>query len=427
MNIDLIDSLLCDCLGQASDSDLIAKLNSLSLKEWEVLWKHARNQHVPSLLFSRVKALQPTQPFPERILKEMRSVAINEAAIRIQQRYSISKLLEAFRSNGIPVIVLKGAYLGEVIYRDFSLRSMVDIDLLVLKVDLDPTIEMLRDLGYSMKYVGMDPWNGSDNMELPPFVKPDSLTVDIHWTLERPTTPYNIDVADLWNRAKETTVAGEKVKVLAPEDLFLHLCLHNAFHHQFAMGLRNLCDIREFLVYFNNALDWQQVLEQAQKWNVVRCIYLNLYLAQELLGANIPSNILEQTKPTDFDPKIEETILERLFNPKIHSEFMLPPLARVWRSNRIKDILAVLIKYGFPTPDTMAGIYSIELNTLRIYFYYPVRWMYLVRRWGPFIWRLTFHEKKAVALFAIMKKDVAKNDSITDWLASSNQIVRESK
>jgi hypothetical protein len=53
-----------------------------------------------------------------------------------------------FRAAGIDVIVLKGAFLAELVYRNIGLRAIGDIDLLVKKEDLGKVKRVLIQLGY---------------------------------------------------------------------------------------------------------------------------------------------------------------------------------------------------------------------------------------------------------------------------------------
>jgi len=48
----------------------------------------------------------------------------------------LRKVLQVFCQEKVPVIVLKGALLAELVYQHIGLRTMDDVDLLVSKQDL---------------------------------------------------------------------------------------------------------------------------------------------------------------------------------------------------------------------------------------------------------------------------------------------------
>jgi hypothetical protein len=322
--------------------------------------------------------------------------------------------LSAFRKHSIEVIVLKGAYLREAVYQGLTMRSIGDLDLMVHKPDLSPAMSLLREIGYSTRTTPFAELVASNN-ELQPFYKSGASAVDVHWTLELPGSPFAIDPEGLWQRACEAVVSGVSIKALAPEDLLLHLCLHSSYRHNLIMGLRNLCDIREVLLRFNDTLDWPITLERARQWKAERCLFLGLYLMHKLLGAAVPEGILDQLRPQDFSPEIEASILQRLFVEKKDGagESVPPDLARTWGRRGPRNILAVLVKAAFPPPAEMARFYAIELSRPQIYLYYPRRLVHLLRRWSPFIGRLAMGGKKAVTSFNNIQEDTDHSDWLT--------------
>ena len=58
------------------------------------------------------------------------------------------EIVREFKKRSIDFLVLKGLYLAFTIYPDEGFRPMVDVDLLVRRVDLDRIDEVLAELGY---------------------------------------------------------------------------------------------------------------------------------------------------------------------------------------------------------------------------------------------------------------------------------------
>ena len=56
--------------------------------------------------------------------------------------------MAALTREGLPVVVLKGAALAELVYQHIGLRTMADVDLLVEKKNLDKAGSILERLGY---------------------------------------------------------------------------------------------------------------------------------------------------------------------------------------------------------------------------------------------------------------------------------------
>ena len=378
-----------------------------------MLWDRAIHQNVPVLLYWRLKSLQP-KPIPAHIEEKMKSMAIAKARVSLMQQYYLGKLLLAFQSHAIPMILLKGSYLREIVYQDISLRNIADVDILVQTADLERTLELLHDLGYSAQSAPLKVLLTSKDPL--PYRSYTTVNVDIHWTIDQRRGVNRINETGLWQRAGEATVAKVKIKSLATEDLLLHLCLHNSSRHSFVMMLRSICDIQQVLIHFAPELDWQRVLERAREWNASRSLYLNLYLAQELLGAEIPQEVLEQIKPPDFSPEIEQTVLDRIFVEKSRPKDLTTPFARGTRSLSLGSAIHTFKEYVFPAPDKLARMFFVNPSKPKIYFFYPLRWADLIHRWGKTIWQLSFREKKTVASLKEAHEEIAEKDWLEQWL-----------
>lgn len=214
-------------------------------------------------------------------------------------------LLECLAERGIPVIALKGTYLARAVYPRPGLRPMGDMDLLFRTADLAATQAVLRRLGYMQgeHLVRAFAANRSGAHHLVPFVRPGATTIEVHFRLELPSAPFDIDLDGLWARARPWPLAGRPLLALAAEDLLLHLCLHTAYHHRFRIGLKALIDIARVVEI--ETLDWDVCIGQAREWQAAVPTFLCLSLAQRLVQAPIPGPVLAALAP----PRSAETAL----------------------------------------------------------------------------------------------------------------------
>ncbi len=242
MNRTATHDLLLYCLREKPDA---SRLEQLTPADWHDLMQQARSHAVLYLLYHRLKTRNLDRHIPADIHQAVRTEYF-ELAWRNNSLYNdLSKILKTLQQENIPVILLKGAHLAQVVYGNIALRPMGDIDLLVRKNDLPKAKELLLGLGYS-------PFKEIDiatacvgSQHLPPMVKQDAPPVELHWTIENPTRPFTIDIDGLWQRTQPSSVANFDTLTLSPEDLLLHLCLHTSAHHLYSNGLRAFCDIRE--------------------------------------------------------------------------------------------------------------------------------------------------------------------------------------
>jgi hypothetical protein len=320
--------------------------------------------------------------------------AQRKSALQAMHSYQVlSKLLRRLHEKGIAVIVLKGVYLAEAVYEQVGLRSMRDADLLVKKEDLSRVEQEMLTLGYA-------PENSNrivtqENHEFGYRPPAGGIKVEIHWTIFDERFPFHINMDDLWNRTHPITLAQAPAFVLSPEDLILHLCLHTVVHAYelrvaYEMRLRMLCDLGEVVRRFGAALDWQEIGTRARQWGAVRAVYVVLRLARELLEVPVPADWLASLRLQDFsehhfDLAREQILVERNDVKALQGSVYLPKLLE---SNGLGNKVEMIRNRLLPARELMALKYPAPAHSWRIYLYYPVRWVELLRHYGLSAWHL---------------------------------------
>lgn len=151
--------------------------------------------------------------------------------------------------NG-PVIVLKGALLGEELYGDRLFRPTTDIDLLLSADALVPAIRRMEELGYERLHPKPRPWATNQFALKSPLGLP---IVELHWRLALPAVP-SPAFEDLMDRARPREWAGHEVRVLCPSDLLVHLVLH---FQQHGGHLKGVLDIAAWIDRFGHGPAWR--------------------------------------------------------------------------------------------------------------------------------------------------------------------------
>ncbi len=345
-----------------------------------------------------------------------------QSAIRNTGLYrELGQVLAALRDAAVPAIVLKGAHLGEIVYDNIALRPMVDVDILVQKADLLRAGEKLLELGYTCRQAWRDVADAAHH-HLPPFIKPNATPIEIHWRLMsqigssgRMEHPFQIDIAGLWERAQPATIAGIQTRALSPQDLLLHLCVHTSHHHKFRVGLRAFCDIAATIQHYETEIAWKQVQMRARRWGAQNCVYLTLYLAQELLEAAVPDEILDNLKADDLPPHFIAWSREQIFLNHREQQNNLPDihiLSRVQESDRLGDKILILLKTVFCSPKVIARIYPVAADSKWVYAYYPVRIKDLMFKYGRVVWRMW----RGDARVAAVAERENRTNALVDWL-----------
>jgi hypothetical protein len=336
----------------------------------------------------------------------------------------LARVLEAFHAEDIPVIVLKGAYLAHAVYGNAALRPMQDLDLLVKKSDLPRAEEMLLRMGYGIYGDRAEYEENHFHFQYAPSGDSENIPVEIHWHITY-TAPFRVDTEGLWARARPATIAGVETLTLSPEDLLLHVCVHNAHGHVFEEGLRPHYDTSAILQYYGEEMDWEQVQRRADRWGIDRCAYLTLRFARDLLGAAVPEQVLAALEPGDLDAEMVAWAEERIFAQATRPEF--DNWGRLEAAERLRDKIGVFLRACFPPAPHLAKRYAVSPRSARVYFYYPVYLKHLLQVHGPRAWRLLRGDREMKGWvgrqgqkFAQQARGEAKKEALEAWLAAGS-------
>jgi hypothetical protein len=331
------------------------------------------------LLFKRLKQSDAWACVPADVWERVRRAYIASAVKNMLLYRELRTVLRCLRDSGIPVIVLKGAFLAEAVYGDVALRPMGDVDLMVPRAELPRAHAVLLDMGRGHPLFEDIESCCKRRAHLPPVVIRD-LTVEIHWTIASPTGPVRTDTAGLWHRARPATIAGVEVLALSPEDLLLHLCLHVCCQHRLDAGLRSLYDIAETIHRFRNSLDWARVAERAREWGAARYVGLTLRLAGSMLGTAVPADVFERLVPGGIDQRILEAARESVLAQTGYGQWA--PFFDLVGAKSLSDKAKLSWERVFLSRDEMAATYPASRDSRHLYFYYTLRLGHVIRSFG---------------------------------------------
>jgi hypothetical protein len=405
-------SLLLYCLGIPRNAWASQPGPALTDADVRELLRQAADNGISALLYQRLMTLAPALALPTGALEHLRDVAVCSAAQSLQITRELAEILTLFRRQDIPVIVLKGAHLGHVVYRNMALRTMGDLDLMVRRHHLAEAERLLGGLGYVPQYDPLLQVDYTRHQHTRPLGKPGASRIDVHWSIARPTAPFHVDLEGVWTRARPARIAGVEALVLSPEDLLLHLCLHTSFDHQFRLGLRASWDIHEVVRHHHDEIDWDQLVRRAREWGIARYVHVTLRLVRDMLGADIPPAPLASLEPPDFPPVVVDWARRAIFTPE-QSDSLSPSMGRLWTSRRLGVKASVLLQSMMPSRLAMARIYRLPPGSPRIYLYYPLRWFDLLARYRRYAWGLWRGDHRALRELQAVSERVA----LDEWLA----------
>jgi hypothetical protein len=220
-------------------------------------------------------------------------------ALEIEKRYSLNvhrsllqarellRVLAALEAAGVLAIPYKGLVLSELAYGDLAMRQAGDIDLLVRSHEVPRAQAAVEKLGYTPclrlsaeqlnRYLGV-------GYEMPFDFGNQRNLLELKWGILPRFYAVDFNMNAMFSEKISATFAETEIHALAPEDLFLVLCVHAAKHCW--SRLIWLCDLAR-LGEMN--LDWARIADKARTLGITRIVRITLGLANQLLRAEIPS------------------------------------------------------------------------------------------------------------------------------------------
>ncbi len=411
----IIDDLLLNVLNVRQAHGTQTHLEPLREEQGEELVIQATRHGIAPYLYHQLRTFHPDTVIPAVVADKLRQAHLGNSARTMMLFNNLHRVLKLFQDHHIPVIALKGAHLAELIYPHRALRYMGDLDLLVKQEDLLRADALLLDMGCTTTDHSRSV--GDDNNEFVYAMPKRDVSLEIHWMILPPQFPFTIDTNGLWERSKPALIDGVNVRILCPEDLLLHLCVHAGCTHGFEPGLKLFCDISELLRHHRQEINWTLVRQRSQEWGVNNCVYLTLKLSVDLFGVNIPEDVMTALKPDNFDNRFTSLATDQIFSrrPRTGPPLSLwPAVAKFWGTTRLRDKISLFVKGFFISKTAMSRLYPAPAESFRINFYYFVRLKDLFRVYGRDVWRWLRRDSTMKAL-AKEGKDLT---ALKDWLAS---------
>ncbi len=357
--------LLLDCactkLSENRQSE-IRKLVNNSL-DWDYLLQIGKIHGLAPLLYYHLHRIDHEHRIPQPIIGQLRNIYYGNLAHNIVLSNELSKILNSFQKKGIPVVVLRGLALAQIIYKNIALRSTIDIDLLVQKKDLSRVVRALLGLKFTSPQFGLVTKEYSAELC---FLKRaegegkycSSIYIDVHQDITSSIRLKRItktDTEGVIRRAHPARIESVNMLVMAPEDLLLHLALRHCFER-----LIRLCDIGELIKAKKEELNWQFLLEKAKESRITGIMYYTLWYARQLFETPVPEYVLKELTPNW--PR--KSLLDRLLSRSIYPDD-IGNLSRrrkyflqIMMSDRLIDVFLVFWTVIFPSSEWLSYYYG---------------------------------------------------------------------
>ncbi len=360
----------------------------LAGRQWALLADEAIRHHLGGLTYRVLEDGPAPGQVPGPVRERLRAAYVEGAVRNALLFRETARVAAALEAAGIPVMLLKGLHLARYVYSEPALRTMADADLMVPRGDLARAEQLFLDGGYGPvprpDLEQFCTWSS----HLAKLVKPGAVDVELHWTIERPTSPFRIVPEELWARSREAVWERVRVRLLAPEDLLLHLALHVSYHHRFERAaLKGLADVQAVVRKHAGELDWASVVARANAWGASSFVYATLCLAGRILAVPVPAPVLVELRHDAGDERMVRLAERYILEPPV----ALPrPYLELARSRRPLEQWRTILRHVFLPRERVARAYGLRPGSPLVPLYYAVRLVGLVVRRSGLLFRSLF-------------------------------------
>lgn len=253
--------------------------------DWGKIRRLARSNRMTGLVFDGLDRSGLLSSLPEEVREGFEAEYFHQVTGIRSALALAADLADRFAAAAVPLVILRGLALGLTVYPRPFLRPFSDLDLLVLKSDLDRAKAIFEEAGL-LKAPGTFPdrYFQRHHLHLAYFHPPTGFPVELHWAFDHPYTLSRIAYPELFDRRREETFEGATIPVLGEEDRLITLALHLVKHIPFLPELLEekefpslllkgrwllwVLDIRQVIRAGGGEVDWDSLVERSVRWNL---------------------------------------------------------------------------------------------------------------------------------------------------------------
>ncbi len=364
---------------------------ALTGRQWSWIADEATRHHLRGVTYRRMADSPSAERVPPEVRERLRSFYLETAGRNAVLFRQTSQIIKDLAARGIPVLLLKGIHLARFVYAEPGLRSMADVDIMVRREHLAEAEGVFIERGFGPSpRPDLAEWCTWSH-HLAKLVKEGAPVVELHWSIQRPASPFRVDLEGLWQRSRATTLDGAPVRLLSPEDLVLHLAIHLAHQHHFRRAaLKGLMDLTTVIGAEGSGIDWQALAERSIAWGASGHLYTSLRLAADILAAPVPASLF----PMLPRQRADEEIVAVAHRYILMLDAVLPTsYLKLARGGSLRERTKLLLGAVFLPRDRMEALYGLRPGTPLLFPYYGRRLVSLLWRRGGLLLHTLFRSR----------------------------------
>lgn len=345
---------------------------------WQAVLDAAAHHMVRPYLLQQIHQMKVQVPpaFLEALQQVVRQITLR---ILLNQ-YQLQQVTSLLKNNNIDAVPYKGVIWAQDLYGAADMRESSDIDLMIKEKDIEIIRRVFLDHGYK-EHFQADETQRKKLIQIQPEYNYEYYNehgtghlIEPHHRTNHRYTGINIPYSVLSPRI----IWQNNIYVYDQEATCLLIVLNNGINEGWST-LKYVFDLHKFLEKYNDKTDWNWVVSQLKKYNILNSFLCGLKICEILFNSIIPEYFKEQLK----DKKIISLAQNRL-NALMYSERSFSSQFNRWLYNvNSKDRLSIKLKvlffqFIYPTHED----YSFILLPARWFWAYPfVRFYRIVNKY----------------------------------------------
>gem|GEM_PF-1423123 len=413
------------CCRNMAAIESIGAINDLITKklDWDVILNMVHLHEIAGIIHAALSQCCNIGHVPANLLKKLETTNRGNALRNLLYSKEFNKILENFNRADIRTIPLKGIeFLHSIYAHNIALRNLADIDLLVEKENMSRAEKILTDMGYmskktdyrySLMHFHSVFWRRQGTLP---------IILELHWDVDFPDSPFNIDIAECWERCQDFSNGKVNYYAFSIEDSIIfnsfHILRSTTIKPDPVLSLKYFCDIARIIAQSGGPINWDGIIKRSQKYNVLRPVALVLLLVQELLGVTaIPPVVAETLRTAGYRDDFGLCAVKGYIFPRLNSAKDQLPFYMVDVSSQptVRKKIGVILS----APAIMMQLYK------RLYYADP--YPSVVKTVSSITWYYINKTIKTLALYVIapakaraLKNNLIiqyqKNQEVINWL-----------
>jgi len=365
---------ICKVLSERGN---LVEWNAFTEVEWGLLPRMAQAEGVGPLLYWHLRNQNWPPGIPTDVAAGLRGQYYRTLGHNTLLFQELERILEAFEQaetcpepgRRIPVVLLKGVALAQMVYENIGLRPMSDLDLLVRRADLEHAAALAQKLGYWEDAVELRPGLNWDLMlgHHIHLCNEQHANLELHWRLIAGADDWRSPPPE-WVWAQTEHLNQKLYHTLNTHAHILYISAHQALQH----GLADARLIWFYDVYAllkaEKTIDWEILIACAQETGWGASLRVVLSGVSMCFDYPVPEIVIQELRATAS--RDETLVQQKASNRLLRTESAWQVVSALKGISKLRLLLA----YLFPSPARMRYRYNPRPAWL-----WPLYYLY---RWG---------------------------------------------